>query len=124
MVERVAESRMQLVDQSFQAGFAELAKGLSAALGDSHTLVMASTVSGSYVSEGGSCTSTTASQSQPASPPSATLPAWTIVEPLPPDELLGDYHDAEAATGIAWYWLAAIHLQETRMGRIIGTSSA
>jgi membrane-bound lytic murein transglycosylase B len=55
---------------------------------------------------------------------SATLPAWTIVEPLPEDELLGDYNDAQAATGIAWYWLAAIHLQETRMGRIIGTSSA
>jgi membrane-bound lytic murein transglycosylase B len=58
------------------------------------------------------------------SPPSATLPAWTVVEPLPVEELLADYHDAEAATGIAWYWLAAIHLQETRMGRIIGTSSA
>ena len=57
-------------------------------------------------------------------PPSDTLPAWTIVDPLPTDELLGYYRDAEAATGIAWYWLAAIHLQETRMGRIIGTSSA
>ena len=57
-------------------------------------------------------------------PPSDTLPAWTVVEPLPADELLADYRDAEAATGIAWYWLAAIHLQETRMGRIIGTSSA
>ena len=56
--------------------------------------------------------------------PSANLPAWTVVDPLPADELLADYHDAEAATGIAWYWLAAIHLQETRMGRIIGTSSA
>ena len=40
------------------------------------------------------------------------------------EELLADYRDAEATTGIAWYWLAAIHLQETRMGRIIGTSSA
>lgn len=57
-------------------------------------------------------------------PPSETLPAWRVVEPLPVDELLGDYNDAEAATGIPWYWLAAIHLQETRMGRIIGTSSA
>ena len=57
-------------------------------------------------------------------PPSETLPAWAVVEPLPADELLADYRDAEAATGIAWYWLAAIHLQETRMGRIIGTSSA
>ncbi len=57
-------------------------------------------------------------------PLSDTLPAWRIVEPLTVDELLGDYHAAETATGIPWYWLAAIHLQETRMGRIIGTSSA
>jgi hypothetical protein len=59
-----------------------------------------------------------------STPPSATLPAWMIVDPLPQDELLGYYREAETATGIAWYWLAAIHLQETRMGRIIGTSSA
>jgi membrane-bound lytic murein transglycosylase B len=58
------------------------------------------------------------------SPPSKTLPAWNVVDPLPADELLGYYREAQAATGIAWYWLAAIHLQETRMGRIIGTSSA
>ena len=57
-------------------------------------------------------------------PPSDTLPAWRVVEPLSADELLADYRDAEGATGIEWYWLAAIHLQETRMGRIIGTSSA
>jgi membrane-bound lytic murein transglycosylase B len=57
-------------------------------------------------------------------PPSDTLPAWSIVAPPPVDELLSDYHAAEAATGIGWYWLAAINLQETRMGRIIGTSSA
>jgi hypothetical protein len=61
---------------------------------------------------------------QTPSPPSSTLPAWSIVEPLSVDELLGDYHAAEDATGIGWYWLAAINLQETRMGRIIGTSSA
>jgi membrane-bound lytic murein transglycosylase B len=58
------------------------------------------------------------------SPASDTLPAWTLIDPPPADELLADYRDAEATTGIAWYWLAAIHLQETRMGRIIGTSSA
>lgn len=57
-------------------------------------------------------------------PPSPTLPAWTIVEPEPVDELLGRYGAAEAATGVPWYWLAAIHLQETRMGRIVGVSSA
>ena len=59
-----------------------------------------------------------------SSPPSDTLPAWIVVEPPSIDELLGDYHAAEAATGIGWYWLAAINLQETRMGRIVGTSAA
>lgn len=59
-----------------------------------------------------------------SSPPSSTLPAWSIVAPLSVDELLGDYHAAEDSTGIGWYWLAAINLQETRMGRIVGTSSA
>ena len=58
------------------------------------------------------------------SPPSDSLPAWILVDPLPADELLADYRDAEVMTGIPWYWLAAIHLQETRTGRIIGTSSA
>jgi len=37
MVQRVAESRMQLVDQSFQAGFAELAKGVLHNLGNAMT---------------------------------------------------------------------------------------
>ena len=37
MVERVAESRMQLVDQSFEAGFAELAKGSLHNLGNAIT---------------------------------------------------------------------------------------
>ena len=40
------------------------------------------------------------------------------------ETLLGYYADAEAATGVAWYWLAAIHVQETRAGRIVGVSSA
>ena len=55
---------------------------------------------------------------------SPTLPAWTIRAPKPPDELLGYYREAEAATGVPWYYLAAINLIETRMGRIIGVSSA
>ena len=59
-----------------------------------------------------------------APPPPPTLPAWTIVEPPPIDELLGYYREAQDATGVGWEWLAAIHLQETRMGRIVGTSSA
>jgi signal transduction histidine kinase len=37
MVERLGESRMQLVDQSFQAGFAELAKGVLHNLGNAMT---------------------------------------------------------------------------------------
>ena len=37
MVARVAESRRQLVDQSFQAGFAELAKGVLHNLGNAMT---------------------------------------------------------------------------------------
>ena len=57
-------------------------------------------------------------------PPSPTLPAWTIAEPDPPAALLAIYAEAEAQTGVPWYWLAAIHLQETRMGRIVGESSA
>ncbi|MCU1366447.1 MAG: transglycosylase family protein, partial [Ilumatobacteraceae bacterium] len=60
----------------------------------------------------------------PPSEPSPTLPAWSIVEPRPIDELLNDYHDAEAATGVPWQYLAAINLVETRMGRISGRSSA
>jgi membrane-bound lytic murein transglycosylase B len=58
------------------------------------------------------------------SPPSDTLPAWVVVDPLPVAELLANYGEAETATGISWYWLAAIHFQETRTGRIIGSSSA
>ena len=56
--------------------------------------------------------------------PPTTLPAWRILEPLPPDKLLAYYREAESLTGVPWYWLAAINLQETRMGRIDGVSSA
>ena len=58
------------------------------------------------------------------SEPSASLPAWTIVAPEPVDVLRGHYDAAEALTGVPWYWLAAINVQETRMGRIVGVSSA
>lgn len=56
--------------------------------------------------------------------PLERLPAWTIRAPLPVDELLGYYREGEAATGIPWTYLAAINLVETKMGRIIGLSSA
>ena len=59
----------------------------------------------------------------PTAPPSS-LPAWTIVEPLPVEVLRGYYDEAAAATGVAWQYLAAIHFQETRMGRVVGVSSA
>ena len=55
---------------------------------------------------------------------SATLPAWHIVAPAPDEELLAAYHEAEAAFGIPWKYLAAINLVETGIGRIRGTSSA
>lgn len=60
----------------------------------------------------------------PPAPLPDTLPAWTIVAPLPVDELRGYYDEAQAATGVPWEYLAAIHFQETRMGRIVGASSA
>ena len=53
-----------------------------------------------------------------------TLPDWTILEPEPADTLRGYYEEAEAASGIPWQYLAAIHLVETRMGRIHGNSPA
>ena len=38
--------------------------------------------------------------------------------------LLADYREAEAAFGVPWYYLAAVNLVETRMGRIRGDSYA
>jgi membrane-bound lytic murein transglycosylase B len=52
------------------------------------------------------------------------LPHWRIVAPAPAEELLADYHAAERRLGVPWRYLAAIHLVETRLGRIRGTSSA
>lgn len=56
--------------------------------------------------------------------PRTSLPPWRIVAPAPAPELLGHYKAAEASLGIPWQYLAAIHLVETRMGRIRGTSVA
>ncbi|MDP9387755.1 MAG: lytic transglycosylase domain-containing protein [Actinomycetota bacterium] len=56
--------------------------------------------------------------------PQTALPPWRIVAPAPADELLGYYKAAESAIGAPWNYLAAIHLVETRMGRIRGTSTA
>ncbi|HVM13662.1 MAG TPA: transglycosylase SLT domain-containing protein [Egibacteraceae bacterium] len=56
--------------------------------------------------------------------PQEQLPAWRIVEPPPADELLAYYREAQEVFGVPWEYLAAIHLVETRMGRIQGTSPA
>jgi hypothetical protein len=56
--------------------------------------------------------------------PQTRLPDWRIVKPPPPGELLRHYRAAQRRTGAPWEHLAAIHLVETRMGRIRGTSSA
>ncbi|MEN3272669.1 MAG: hypothetical protein V7636_1430 [Actinomycetota bacterium] len=56
--------------------------------------------------------------------PKPNLPAWTIVAPAPRDELLGYYKEAERTFGVPWEYLAAVHLTETKMGRIRGTSTA
>ena len=44
--------------------------------------------------------------------------------PAPAAELEGYYKEASQATGVPWPVLAAVHLVETRMGRIRGESSA
>lgn len=56
--------------------------------------------------------------------PRTELPDWEIVTPPPPEELRGHYEQAAEEFGIDWTYLAAIHLVETRMGRIRGLSSA
>lgn len=55
---------------------------------------------------------------------SDTLPAWRIVEPLPAEQLLEFYQEAETTFGVPWHVLAAINLLETGMGRIQGLSVA
>jgi membrane-bound lytic murein transglycosylase B len=53
-----------------------------------------------------------------------TLPAWRVEPPAPADELLGYYHQAESESGVGWNYLAAINLIETRLGSIVGLSTA
>jgi hypothetical protein len=56
--------------------------------------------------------------------PRPELPKWRIVAPAPAAELLAEYRSAQQAVGVPWQYLAAIHLVETRMGRIRGDSVA
>jgi membrane-bound lytic murein transglycosylase B len=56
--------------------------------------------------------------------PPTTVPAWRVVEPLPAAQLRADYAEAQRRFGVPWSVLAAVHLVETRMGRIVGLSTA
>jgi membrane-bound lytic murein transglycosylase B len=56
--------------------------------------------------------------------PARRLPRWRIVAPAPASQLLAAYRTAQAKLAVPWEYLAAIHLVETRTGRIRGTSSA
>jgi hypothetical protein len=56
--------------------------------------------------------------------PKSDLPPWKIIPPPPADVLTGYYKEAEAQFGVPWAFLASVHLVETRMGRIRGTSTA
>jgi hypothetical protein len=53
-----------------------------------------------------------------------TLPAWSVREAVPADQLLAFYKEGEAKTGIEWVYLAAINMVETRFGRIVGLSTS
>lgn len=56
--------------------------------------------------------------------PQPELPRWRIVAPPPAEALQRHYRAASREIGVPWEYLAAIHLVETRMGRIRGTSTA
>ncbi|MGE5720182.1 MAG: hypothetical protein ACM3XQ_09925 [Nocardioidaceae bacterium] len=65
-----------------------------------------------------------ASQLHALTEPEPKLPSWRILAPPPAEKLIRHYREAQRRTGVHWTYLAAIHLVETRMGRIRGTSSA
>jgi membrane-bound lytic murein transglycosylase B len=67
---------------------------------------------------------TAGSELRKLSRPRPRLPRWRIVAPVPAATLLADYRAAEAELGVPWQYLAAIHLVETRVGRIRGVSTA
>jgi membrane-bound lytic murein transglycosylase B len=66
----------------------------------------------------------TALRSLVATEPKTTLPAWTIRAPKPIAELRRAYDEGAARWGVPWHYLAAVHFVETKMGRIVGDSSA
>ncbi len=63
-------------------------------------------------------------QALSAAAPPTTVPAWRIVAPLAAPQLRAYYAEAQQRFGVPWSVLAAVHLVETRMGRIVGLSSA
>lgn len=69
-------------------------------------------------------TDATAAIARTVRKPRTDLPDWRIVAPPPAEELMALYQAAEAAHGVDWEVLAAIHLCETRMGRLRGVSYA
>ncbi len=56
--------------------------------------------------------------------PRTTLPPWRIVAPKSMAALRADYQAAQAATGVGWFYLAAINFVETDFGRVAGRSTA
>lgn len=52
------------------------------------------------------------------------LPAWRVVAPPPAPRLRRWYGEAERTHGVDWEVLAAVHLVETVLGRVRGTSTA
>jgi hypothetical protein len=57
-------------------------------------------------------------------PPRTRLPPWRIVAAQSLAALRDDYRAAQAATGVAWFYLAAINFIETDFGRVAGPSIA
>lgn len=57
--------------------------------------------------------------------PEPKLPkGWRIVAPLPAHRLMRLYRAAQRHTGVPWQYLAAINFVETKMGRVVGPSTA
>ena len=65
-----------------------------------------------------------AAELTPLAEPQPDFPPWTIRAPLPREELLALYRESGEASGVPWQYLASIHLIESRLGRIVGPSTA
>jgi membrane-bound lytic murein transglycosylase B len=57
-------------------------------------------------------------------PPRTRLPRWRIIPAQSLAALRADYQTAQAATGVRWFYLAAINFIETDFGRVAGPSTA